>query len=81
MAKIVWVHLNEIQNYYICNYLLLWKFFLKSKVNEKLVCRGIKKIKLHDHFAEHLILSLAVTICCRIEGDKLTYCEKGNVTK
>lgn len=57
MAKIVWIHLNEIQNYHICNYLLLWKFFLKSKVNGKLVCRGIKKIKLHDHFVEHLILS------------------------
>lgn len=49
MAKIVWVHLKEIQNYLICNYLLSRKFFLKSKVNEKLVCRGEKKIKLHDH--------------------------------
>lgn len=42
MTKIVWVHLNEIQNYHICNYLLLRKFFLKRKVNEKLVCRGKK---------------------------------------
>lgn len=44
MAKIVWVHLKEIQNYLICNYLLSRKFFLKSKVNEKLVCRGGKKL-------------------------------------
>lgn len=45
MAKIVWVHLKEIQNYLICNYLLSRKFFfLKRKVNEKLVCRGEKKL-------------------------------------
>lgn len=56
-------------------------FFLKSKVNEKLVCCGIKKIKLYDYFVEYLILSLVVIICCCIEGDKLIYCEKGNVIK
>lgn len=44
MAKIVWVHLKEIQNYLICNYLLSRKFFFKEFSKRK---TGLSRKKLN----------------------------------